>query len=64
MAYGILVPWPGIEPRPWKWKHSAHTTGSPGNSLPLKWLPTYTYGRLIYSVWSFFKLEILAPLGP
>ena len=28
----FLVPWPGIEPRPWQWKHWVLTTGPPGNS--------------------------------
>ena len=30
-ACGILVPWPGIEPRPWQWKHRVLTSGLPGN---------------------------------
>ena len=29
----ILVPWAGIEPTPWQWKHRVLTTGLPGNSL-------------------------------
>ena len=33
MACGILVPWPGIEPRPWQWKCQVLTTGLPRNSL-------------------------------
>ena len=32
-AYGILVPWPGIEPGPRQWKRGVLTTGPPGNSL-------------------------------
>ena len=32
-AWGILVPWPGIEPRPWQCKHWVSATGLPGNSL-------------------------------
>ena len=34
MAYGILVPWPGIEPMPpWHpWMHGVLTTGVPGKS--------------------------------
>ena len=32
MAYGILIPCPGIEPRPGKWKCWVLTTGPPGNS--------------------------------
>jgi len=31
-ACGILVPWPGIEHRPWQWKCGVLTTGLPGNS--------------------------------
>ena len=31
-ACGILVPWPGIELRPWQWKLRVLTTGFPGNS--------------------------------
>ena len=31
-ACGILVPWPGIEPRAQQWKRQALTTGPPGNS--------------------------------
>ena len=31
MAFGILVPWPGIEPRSWQWKCWVLTTGPPGN---------------------------------
>ena len=31
---GILVPWPGIKPRPQQRKHQAPTTGPPENSLP------------------------------
>ena len=30
MAFGILVPPPGIEPRPWQWKHRVLTTEAPG----------------------------------
>ena len=33
MACRILVPWPGIEPRPWPWKCQGLTTGPLGNSL-------------------------------
>ena len=29
---GILVPWPGIELRPWQWKLGVLITGFPGNS--------------------------------
>ena len=29
--WGISVPWPGIEPRPWHWNHWVLTTGPPGN---------------------------------
>ena len=32
VAWGILVPWPGIEPVPLQWKHRVLTTGPPGNS--------------------------------
>ena len=31
-ACGILVPWPGMNPRPLQWKHGVFTTGPPGNS--------------------------------
>ena len=31
-ACWILVPWPGIEPWPWHWKHRVLTTGPPGYS--------------------------------
>ena len=34
----ILIPWPGIEPRPWHWKLRFLTTGTPGNSLSLVFL--------------------------
>ena len=59
MAYGILGPWPGIKPRPWKlWKLWVLTTGSPGIPITLycfthiahyfgpfssKWLRDYNY---------------------
>ena len=33
VACKFLVPWPGIERRPQKWKHWVLTTGPPGNSL-------------------------------
>ena len=33
VACGNLVPRPGIEPRPWQWKHRVLTIGQPGNSL-------------------------------
>ena len=33
VAYGILVPWPRIKPRPLQLKHWVLTTGVPGNSL-------------------------------
>ena len=32
-ACGMLVPRPGIEPRPWQWKRGVLTTGPPGKSL-------------------------------
>ena len=32
VACRILVPWPGIEPRPRQWKRRVLTTGPPGNS--------------------------------
>ena len=32
VACGLFVLWPGIEPRPWQWKHRTLTTGPPGNS--------------------------------
>ena len=32
-ACRILVPQPGIELKPWQWKHWVLTPGSPGNSL-------------------------------
>ena len=32
VACRFLAPWPGIEPRPWQWKHGVLTTGPPGNS--------------------------------
>ena len=32
VACGILVPWPGIEQRPWQWKCRVLITGPPGNS--------------------------------
>ena len=32
MVSGILVPQPGIEPRPLYWKHIVFTSGSPGKS--------------------------------
>ena len=32
-AYGVLVPWPGIEPNPLQWKHRVFTTGLPGKPL-------------------------------
>ena len=31
-ARRILVPWPGINQRPWQWKRGTLTTGLPGNS--------------------------------
>ena len=31
-AIGLLVPWPGIKPRPQQWKCWVLTTGQPGNS--------------------------------
>ena len=38
MPRGILVPWPGIEPRPRQWKRGVLTTGPPGNSpAPPSW---------------------------
>ena len=32
VAWGILVPWPGIEPVPLPWKRGVLTTGPPGKS--------------------------------
>ena len=32
MACRILVPWPGIEPKPWQWKPQCLTIRLPGNS--------------------------------
>ena len=32
-AYRILVPQPGIEPRPREWKHLVLTAGPPGNPV-------------------------------
>ena len=43
MACRVLVPWPGIEPRPWQWKHQVLTTGLPGNSLNLSNLWQFLY---------------------
>ena len=33
VAWGILVPWPGIEPWPLQWKHGVLTSGLTGNFL-------------------------------
>ena len=35
VACGILVPWPGMEPRPWQ----VSATGLPGNSLRVSYIP-------------------------
>ena len=35
MLVGSLMPQPGIEPRPWQWKHRILATRPPGNSLYL-----------------------------
>ena len=37
VAYEILVPWLGIEPRLLQWKCQVLTTGPPGNSLKDYW---------------------------
>ena len=37
VAYEILVPWLGIEPRLWQWKCQVLTTGPPVNSLKDYW---------------------------
>ena len=33
ITWGILAPWPGIEPRPLQWRWWILVTGLPGNSL-------------------------------
>ena len=43
-ASGILVPQPGIEPRPWQWKCQILTTGPLGNS------PMYIFSMLTYGI--------------
>ena len=59
MAWGILVPWPGIEPWPLQWKHGVLTSARVGNSLfffnltfffkqMLVQLFLYTYGIVYY----------------
>ena len=35
MSYGILVPRPGIEPKPQQWERGVLTTGLQGNSLKI-----------------------------
>ena len=41
MAWGILVPWPGLEPGPWRWKRRVLTPGPPGNSQNIKYYSKY-----------------------
>ena len=45
---GILVPRPGIEPRPRQWKHQVLTTGQPGNSWTQIFFFKVIFFKLIY----------------
>ena len=51
-AYRILVPWPGIEPGPWQWKHWVLTTGNSWSwSLLSLW--SYAFMSAGLSLWAW-----------
>ena len=58
LACGILVPQPGIEPRPQQWKHQVLTTRQPRNSSNSSQFNNYpvkklgVVGRIILFPWS------------
>ena len=53
-AWGILVPWPGINPRPKQWKCQALTAGPPGNYLD--WVLFFFFN--LFLVWTIYKVFI------
>ena len=61
VAYGILVPWPGIEPMSPPLQGGFFTTGPPGKSCPLQfwgvWVGHPVGAPLWKFVWSFFMIR-------
>ena len=63
VACGILVPQPGIEPRPQHWKRWVLTTGLPGSSWPWYIFEEYWSGGFVdcpqISVFLMISLEVM-----
>ena len=53
LARSYLVPWPGIKPRPWQWKHWVLTTGPPGNPQ------TFVFWREFWEAQDLLEARIL-----
>ena len=52
VAWGISVPWSGIEPGPWQWKPQILIIGSPGNYQGL------SLSRLWFFQWSCMDVRV------
>ena len=61
MVCRILVPWPGIEPRPWQWKRQVLTTG-PLEVVNFEWLICIIHLLLRFPLdWMHWKYRLYLP---
>ena len=54
---GILVPWPGVEPRPLQWKRRVLTAGPPGKSPHISNFKMSQISTLTTQIWQNLRTE-------